>query len=132
MSEENIAALHEVYAEWAVGNWRPRFELYADDFEWDWSEEFPESSGFSGDPERASERLRAWLSPWEEWRCEAEDYVAAGDYVVALTRYSGKGKGSGVDVNTEGAHVWKFAGGKVIRLEVFSSREKALAAAGIE
>ena len=34
MSEGNVAALHEVYEQWAVGNWRPRFAVYADDFEW--------------------------------------------------------------------------------------------------
>jgi ketosteroid isomerase-like protein len=78
-----------------------------------------------------NERLHAWLSPWEDWRCEAEDFLLHGDQVVVLARYRGRGKGSGVDVNTEGAHVWTMRDGKVIRLVIFANRATALAAAGL-
>jgi uncharacterized protein len=131
MSRKNIEALRRVYAEWGRGNWEPRFEFYASDMEWGWSDEFPGLNGVFPDPEDTSSRLREWLSPWEEWRCEAEDFVAAGDFVVALTRYTGRGKGSKLDVNTRGAHVWRFRDGRVVRLEVFSSRDRALEAAGL-
>jgi ketosteroid isomerase-like protein len=127
----NSDALHPVYAEWGRGNWEPRFEVYAPDMEWGWSAEFP-SAGVTRDPHLRSRRLREWLSPWEEWRCEAEDYVEHGEWVVVLTRYSGRGKGSGVAVETRGAHVWKFADGKAVRLEVFADRARALESVGIE
>jgi uncharacterized protein len=128
----NVEALRPVYEEWARGNWRPRFDVYAEDMEWGWSDEFPGLAGVSRDPEVRSRRLREWLSPWEDWRCEAEEFIASGDFVVVLTRYTGRGKGSRVAVDTRGAHVWTLRDGRVIRLEVFSSRERALAAAGIE
>jgi hypothetical protein len=51
-------------------------------------------------------------------------------YVVVLCRYTGRGKGSGLDVDTEGAHLWTMRDGRAVRLEVFSSRERALEAAG--
>ena len=50
---------------------------------------------------------------------------------MVLTRYTGRGKESGVTVDTRGAHVWKLRDGKAVRLEVFSSRARALAAAGL-
>jgi ketosteroid isomerase-like protein len=132
MSAENIERLRVVYDEWGRGNWQPRFDFYAPDMEWGWSDEFPGLAAVSRDPEDVrSSRLREWLSPWEEWRCEAEEFVAAGDFVVALTRYTGRGKGSKVDVNSLGAHVWRFRDGQAVRLEVFSSRDRALAAAGL-
>jgi ketosteroid isomerase-like protein len=126
----NVEVLRPVYAEWGRGNWRPRFEFYADEMEWGWSEEFPDR-GVSRDPEERSGRLREWLSPWEDWRCEAERFVPAGELVVVLTRYTGRGKESGASVDTEGAHLWTLRDGKAIRLEVFSSRAKALNAAGL-
>jgi ketosteroid isomerase-like protein len=132
MSQENVEALRPVYEEWGRGNWTPRFGVYADDMEWGWSDEFPGLGGVEADPELISSRLRAWLSPWEDWRCEAEEFVVAGDHVVVLTRYRGRGKGSKVTVDTRGAHLWTLRNGKAMRLEVFSSRERALAAAGIE
>ncbi len=127
----NVEALGPVYAEWSQGNWRPRFDIYADDMEWGWSDEFPGLAGVSRESEDRSRRLREWLSPWQDWRCEAEDYVAAGEYVVALTRYSGRGKESGVSVDTQGAHLWRFRDGRAAMLQVYSSRERALAAAGL-
>ena len=72
-----------------------------------------------------------WLSGWEDWRCEAEDYVVHGDHVVALCRYRGRGRGSGAAVETKGAHVWTMRDGKCVRLEVFADRARALAAVGL-
>ena len=131
VQRSNVEALRPVYEEWGRGNYGPRFDVYADDMEWGWSSEFPGLAGVSPDPELRSRRLREWLSPWEDWRCEAEEYRANGDYVVVLARYMGRGKESGVTVDTEGAHLWKMRDGKAIRLEVFSSRNRALQAAGL-
>ena len=55
----------------------------------------------------------------------------AGDSVVVLTRYRGRGKGSGASVDTIGAHLWTLRDGMVVRLEIYSSRKKALEAAGL-
>jgi ketosteroid isomerase-like protein len=131
VQQTNVEALHAVYDEWGRGNFGPRFDVYAPDMEWGWSGEFPGLAGVRPDPEARSSRLGEWLSQWNEWRCEAEDYVASGDRVVVLTRYTGRGRGSGAAVDTQGAHLWTFRDGKVVRLEIFSSRSKALAAAGL-
>jgi ketosteroid isomerase-like protein len=132
MSQANIEAVKCVYEEWVKGNFTPRFELYADDFVWGWSDDFPGLAGVYRDPAERNRRLREWLSPWEHWRVVPEEYVAEGDHVVVLTRYRGRGKGSGVEVDTEGAHVWTLRGGRAVRLEVFAKREKALASVGLE
>jgi uncharacterized protein len=132
MSTSNVELLRPIYEEWSRGNWAPRFDAYAPDYEWGWSDEFPDLGGVvRDDNEDTSERLRQWLSGWKDWRCEAERYVAEGDTVVALTRYRGRGKTSDAAVDTEGAHLWTFRDGKVIRLVVYSSRQTALRDAGL-
>ncbi len=127
----NVEALRPVYEEWGRGNWSPRFDVYAPNMEWGWSEEFPGLHRPSREPQTPSHRLREWLSPWEDWRCEAEEFIAEGEFVVALCRYTGRGKESGVAVDSRGAHLWTMRAGKAVRLEVFSSRSKALEAAGL-
>ncbi len=72
-----------------------------------------------------------WLSSWRDWQVEAEEYITNGEFVVAFVRYTGSGKESGVDVDVQGAHVWRMRAGRVVRLEIFSSREKSLQAAGL-
>jgi hypothetical protein len=65
-------------------------------------------------------------SEWDEWRAEAEEYVELGDYLVVLARYHGRGRGSGIEISQEGAHVFKLRNDRVVRLEIFASRERAL------
>jgi ketosteroid isomerase-like protein len=123
----NADLIRPIYEEWSRGNWRPSFEVYADDMEWGWSDEFPGLAGVYRDPTEPNPRLQAWLSEWEHWRAEAEEYLEIGDYVVVLAVYRGRGRGSGVEIDQEGAHVFKLRDGKVVRLEIFASRERALA-----
>jgi uncharacterized protein len=127
----DVETLRGVYAEWSRGNWTPKFEFYDPDMEWGWAPDFPGLAGVYHDPAERNERVRTWLSEWDDWRCEAEEYIVAGSQVVVLTRYRGRGRGSGVPVDTMGAHVWRFRDGKVVRLEMFSDRANALAVAGL-
>ena len=126
MASENAALLRPIYEEWGRGNWRPYFEIYDPEMEWGWSDEFPGLGGVFRDHRNPNPRLHAWLSGWEDWRAEADEYLELGDYVVVLATYHGRGKGSGVEIHQEGAHVFKLRDGKVVRLEVFASRERAL------
>jgi ketosteroid isomerase-like protein len=119
--------IRRVYDEWGRGNWRPAFDVYDEHMEWGWSDEFPGLDGVFEDRRDPNPRLRSWLSGWEDWRAEADDYLEFGDQVVVLATYRGRGKGSGVDIVQRGAHVFELRDGKVVRLEIFASREKALA-----
>jgi ketosteroid isomerase-like protein len=127
----NADLLREVYAEWERGNWQPKFDIYDEQMVWGWSEEFPGLGGVYRDPAERNKRVAEWLSGWEDWRCEAEEFIEDGDTVVALCNYAGRGKGSGVRVDTKGAHLWRLRDGKVVYLEIFATRERALAAAGL-
>jgi ketosteroid isomerase-like protein len=119
--------LHDVYDHWSRGDWTPRFEFYDEDMEWGWSDEFPGLAGVYRDTQTPNPRLQTWLCGWESWTCEAQGYEVCGDWVVVLTRYRGRGTASGVEVDSEGAHVWKLRDGKAVRLEVFADRERARA-----
>ena len=87
--------------------------------------------GATRDPRDAAERLRTFIKQWDDWRAVAEDYLPAGDKVVVLLRFGGTGKGSGAEITSKGAHVWTMRDGNAVRLQVFSSRERALAVAGL-
>lgn len=123
----NVEALRRVYAEWERGNFRPSTDVYGPDLQWGWSAEFPGLEGVIRDTSPRSERMLRWLGCWERWRVVGEEYVTSDDTVVVLTRYLGRGLGSGVEVNVRGAHLWTMRDGRALRLEIFSSRERALA-----
>src|SRR5919109_1604047 len=126
MAPGNADLIRPIYEEWCRGNWRPRFDVYHSHMEWGWSDEFPGLAGVYEDHRDPNPRLRAWLDEWEDWRAEAEDYLEIGSHVVVLASYHGRGKGSGVEIHQEGAHVFELRDGKVVRLEIFANREKAI------
>jgi ketosteroid isomerase-like protein len=126
MPPGNADLIRPIYDEWGRGNWRPRFEVYHPRMEWGWSDEFPDIAGVYEDDRTPNPRLLTWLSEWEDWRAQATEYIEIGDHVVVLACYIGRGRGSGVEIRQDGAHVFKLRDGKVVRLEIFASRKKAL------
>jgi uncharacterized protein len=122
----NADLIRPLFEEWGRGNWQPRFDVYHPHMEWGWSDEFPGLGGVCEDSRAPNPRMRAWLSEWDDWRAEAEEYLELGDYVVVFTAYSGRGKGSGVEVHQPGAHVFQLRDGKVVRLEIFADRKRAI------
>jgi ketosteroid isomerase-like protein len=126
MAPGNADLIRPIYEEWGRGNWQPRFEVYHPHMEWGWSDEFPGLAGVYDDRRDPNPRLHSWLSEWEHWRVEADDYLELDDHVVVLASYHGRGKGSGVEIHQQGAHVFELRDGKVVRLEIFADREKAI------
>jgi ketosteroid isomerase-like protein len=68
----------------------------------------------------------------EELRLDPQEFVDAGDRVAVRLRYFGRGKGSGVEIETEMYHqVTTFRDGIMVRIEYVTSWEQALEAAGV-
>ena len=57
--------------------------------------------------------------------------IDCGERVVALTRQRGRGSGSGVITELEYAQVIKLREGKVVEVDMYIDRDKALEAAGL-
>jgi ketosteroid isomerase-like protein len=126
MTPGNADLIRPIFEEWSRGNWRPSFEVYDEHMEWGWSEEFPGIAGVYDDRRNPNPRLYSWLSPWTDWRVEAEEYLEFGDYVVVLATYHGRGKSSGIELQQQGAAVFELRDGKVVRMEIFTDRDKAI------
>jgi hypothetical protein len=82
-----------------------------------------------------AEGLRRFLSAWEKFRVEADEFRELDDErVLVLTHFRGRGKTSGLELEqmrTEGAELFHVRGGKVTRLVLYVQRERALADLGL-
>jgi ketosteroid isomerase-like protein len=109
--------------------------LYDPDIEVDGSR-LPES-GLSRltDPLRGHDGLRSLHREWNEEWSSAEDrcdeLIDAGEHVVSVVTRRGRGRASGVEVETRRAGVWTIREGKVVRTVWFPSVEEALKAVGL-
>jgi ketosteroid isomerase-like protein len=69
----------------------------------------------------------------DELRLDAQEFVDAGDRVAVRLRYFGRGKSSGVEVDTEMYHqVATFRDGTIVRMEYVTSWPEALRVAGVD
>ena len=78
------------------------------------------------------EFLRTWTEQFDDWSIRVERWIDAGeDRVVALTRQTATGKGSGVPVELNLGQVWEFEAGRVARARLYLDHKDALEAAGL-
>jgi ketosteroid isomerase-like protein len=68
---------------------------------------------------------------WDERRLEAESFIDAGDRVVVLLHEFRRGRGSGVELETDTAVVCEVRDRRVIRIQGYMDRAEALEAAGL-
>ena len=75
--------------------------------------------------------MTLFFESFDNPRVEVDDFVDAGDQVLATVTNHGRGKLSGMDVARTTWNVWTIRDGKVIRGQAFESRAEALEAAGL-
>jgi ketosteroid isomerase-like protein len=68
---------------------------------------------------------------WANWWVEAERFVDAGDRVLVVERYGGRGRESGLEVDERAAAIWTLRDGRVLRLEVGIPVDEAYATLGL-
>jgi len=71
----------------------------------------------------------AWA---DDFTSQAESIREYGDVVIALIRFKGHSKASGIEVSGGVFQVFRFREGKIKRIEDFTDRAEALKAAGLE
>jgi uncharacterized protein len=130
MSEQNLAAARRMYE---ARNRRDVPGVLAEcdpDVEW-----HPYLSSLSGDPIRGHDGIREYMASleeaWEEFRHQPEDFIAAGDKVVALLHTHARGRGSGAEIDVPVAHVLTFKDGKCLKYVSYLDRAEGLRAAGV-
>lgn len=68
---------------------------------------------------------------FESWTAEPEEFFESDDQVVVFVIQRARPKGSSAEITIKVADVWTLRDGRVLLLETFPQRKKALEAAGI-
>ncbi len=132
MASANLDLVRSLYAAWERGDY--------DSDEWAHPEiEFVSPDGPT--PGRwigrrgMAEAHREFLSAWEDFRQEVDEYRELdGERVLVLSRFSGRGKTSGLELEemrSKGAELFHIRDGKVTRLISYWDRERAFADLGL-
>ena len=75
---------------------------------------------------------RDFLEALTDRTTTVDEWIDAGNDVIAILRVTGRGRKSGAPFERREAHVWTVRDGKLWRLRIYATRAEALKAVGLE
>ena len=130
MSQENVEIVRRVYAEWEKGNFSPA-EAFDPRVRVVWVDPMLAQRAESLGLRETTRNMREFLSTYERMSATAERIIDAGENVVVISAWRGRGKASGVEFAERQGSIWTFSDGKVTRIENYRDPAEALEAAGL-
>jgi ketosteroid isomerase-like protein len=132
---ENLDLVRSIYADWERGDWSSAWWAHPD-IEYVMVDE-PGSATHKGLDAMAN-AWRAFLGAWADYRIEPVEYRTLDEeQVLVLVSAYGRGKASGVELSEStrgggGAVLFRIRDGKVVRMDAYFDRDRALADLGLE
>ena len=110
---DNSEIVRGIYAAFGRGDIPAVMQAMAPDVRWTEAEGFPHGGTYRGPDAVLHNVIMNLGSEWETFSASPEQFVADGDTVVSLGRYSGVYKATGKSFSAPFAHVWTMRAGKI-------------------
>jgi ketosteroid isomerase-like protein len=127
----DLALVESALEAWNRGDFDAFASHVAEDVVWVEVSGRPETEGSEL---RGRDRLRRSLETlfdaWESYRLELERTYEAGDRVVAIVREVGRGRASGLEIDSRWGYVVTVDAGEIARVDAYRDPDLAVAAAG--
>jgi ketosteroid isomerase-like protein len=132
MAPENVAAVEAAYKDLARGGLDRFIEHWTDDLDHRSIEGAPDDRG----PIHGKVAMRAYVQDWidlfDDFRIEPVELIDAGENrVIAVLRFGGRARRSGVRTDQILGAVFEIRKGKIARGREYATRDQALEAAGL-
>jgi ketosteroid isomerase-like protein len=133
MSHENVEIVRRYYEAYAQGGFDRLMEYWCDDLDHRAATDGVDDPG----PIRGGNAMRKhigdWVDTFDDFWWEAVELIDAGeDTVVAVERFGGRAKLSGVETDQTSGVVLTIREGKIARCREYATRAEALEAAGLQ
>ena len=132
MSGDNIALVRSLYEAFGKGDVPTVLGGFADDIEWNEAEGMPYGGQYHSPQEVAENVFAPVTDDFEDFAVTPEEYLADGDTVVTIVRYTGTAKETGKALDLQAAHAWNVRDGKIARFRLFGDATVVNAALAVE
>jgi uncharacterized protein len=126
MGEQSVEVVRGVYEAFGRGDVPAVLGAMADDIEWYEAEGMPYGGVYHGGEAVAQNVFGPLIEDISDFAVTPEEFIASGDTVAAVTRYTGTGKATGNRLNLLAVHVWDVSDGKITRFRQFMDTAKFL------
>jgi ketosteroid isomerase-like protein len=132
MSEENVEVVLDHYAATNERDFPRAMSHYAEDVElFVHPDAFLERGTFKG-RDAVGQWFGNWFRTFERgYHFDIEETRDLGDVVLLVASHHGRGRTSGLEVHGRNGYLYGLRGGKIVRVELYPSRDEALEAAGL-
>jgi ketosteroid isomerase-like protein len=132
MSQENVEIAARVVAALNQRDADGLIELADPDVEWrSFFAELGDEGVYRGH-DGARRYMRDLHEAWEIVQVEVDGLLGIGDVVVGVGRVHYRGKGSGVESESQAGWMFSFRGTQLVQFRAFREPEQALKAVGLE
>jgi ketosteroid isomerase-like protein len=132
MSQENVEIVRRYYEAYAQGGFDPWMEYWSDDLDHRAAKEGLDDPGPIRGKNAMRKHIRDWIDTFDEFWFEAVELIDAGEEtVVAVERFGGRAKLSGVETDQTSGVVLTIREGKIARCREYATRAEALEAVGL-
>jgi ketosteroid isomerase-like protein len=128
MSQDNVELIRAGFAAFERGDVSQMLDLMADELVVYRAD--PDGATFHG-KEGYFEATAEWTEGFSDWSVIPEEFIDAGDFVVAHVRQTARLEASAISVEGGFWFVFEVDGAKVTKLSFYVRRSEALEAAGL-
>jgi ketosteroid isomerase-like protein len=128
MSEENVALVRSGFAAFEQGDVSRLLDLMADDLVTYRAD--PDGASYHG-KEGFLEATADWTEGFSDWNVIPEEFIHAGDFVLARVRQGVRGQASGIPIEQDFWFVFEVRAERVTRLSFYVREDEAREAAGL-
>jgi ketosteroid isomerase-like protein/ribosomal protein L40E len=124
---DNLVIVQSLYEAFAEQDREQILALFDPGIEWIQNEGLPGGGRFVGAETVMSDVFGRLSQAWEGWGAKVDRWLDAGDSVVALGRYQGTNRATGLSMTAAFAHVLWLREGRVVRFEQYADTAKIVA-----
>lgn len=132
MSQENVDVVRDQFAAVNERDFPRAMEHYAEDVELVVDPDAFLAGGTFEGREAVGQYFGDWFATFEpDYRFDINEVRDGGDLVYLNAAHHGRGRISGVEVHRETGYLYTVRGGKIVRVELFTTPAAALDASGL-
>ena len=129
-SEDNVEVVRRVLSEWERGNfWTGDF--FDPDVHVRWINPIFVHRSETRGLEELGQAMVEFLDAWEQITARAERIVNAGDRVISVETWRGRGRGSGIETEVRHSSIWTVVDGKITSLANYGNSTAAFEASTV-
>jgi ketosteroid isomerase-like protein len=120
MAEKSVDVIRGAYEAFGRGDVPGVLGAMADDIEWHEPEGMPYGGVYHGGEAVAQNVFGPITQDIPDFAVTPEEFIASGDAVAVVVRYTGTGKATGKPLDLSVMHVWDVRDGKIARFREFA------------